>query len=130
MRDPATEFEHRVADLLGGEVVPGSGAGKWVKLDARGVTILASCKWTQHGSRSLSPVEYDEAVRAVRGPGGVKGDIVPALAIGLGDRTFIVQDPSDWSELVIVRDPIHVAMDRSEQRRHDAGTTPLMRRED
>jgi hypothetical protein len=125
---PWDAFEERVARALGGELVPQSGGGRWAKLDVRGGALLVSCKWTARGSRSISSVEFDEAERAVRGPGGVKGDVLPALAVGLADdEPIVMMRASDFVELVLNREPMRVTMDRSESRRAHGTETPLMR---
>jgi hypothetical protein len=128
LSDAGREFEDRFAESIGGTVVPNSGQGRWAKMDVRGLRILFSCKWTGKDSRRVSEVEFDEVMRAVRGPGGVGGDVLPAMAIGLGSRTYVVMEAGDFADLVINREPEVVTMDRSESRRAHALETPLQRR--
>lgn len=129
MKSPWDIFEERTAEALGAELVPNSGQGKWAKLDVRGATLLVSCKWTDKATRAYRPAEMDEAVRAVRGQGGVGGDVLPALAIGIqDDEPIIAMKASDFAELVLNRVPPDVPMRPSEARRAAARDTPLMRR--
>jgi hypothetical protein len=122
------EFEERVATALGGKIVPQSGGGHWAKLDVDGATLLVSCKWTKHASFTYTTTLIDEAERAVRGPGGVKGDVLPALSIGLDtEEPLILMKISDFTELVLNRIPADVHMSKSETRRSEAALTPIQR---
>lgn len=74
------DFEHRVAEMIGGSVVPGSGAG-FSKLDLDGVgSILWSLK--RFPTRDSVPVNqalFSEALSAIHGPGGVGGIYLPGV---------------------------------------------------
>lgn len=128
MSDEGGAFEKRFAETIGGSIVPYSGQGKWAKMDVNGAQILFSCKWTGSETRTLKPSEFDEVLRAVRGPGGVGGDILPGMAIGVRDRSFVLMDSHDFAELVVNREPMTVTMSKAESRRAHAGETPLQRR--
>lgn len=127
MPEDGYEFEEEFAAEIGGSLVPHSGQGKWAKMDANGAQILWSCKWTSHETRKFSVEEFDEVMRAVRGPGGVGGDTLPGMAIGLQDRSFVVMETADFAELVLNREPTVVVMSAGESRRHLANETPLQR---
>lgn len=129
MAQDAHEFEEEVAELVGGTVVPDSGQGRWAKMDARGFQIVLSCKWTKHNSRSITPVEFAEVERAVRGPGGYGGDTLPGMAIGMGDFSAICMEPHHFVEFV-TRDAPTVPALVAEARRIHAVETPLMRSEE
>lgn len=123
------EFEDEVAALVGGQVVPGSGQGKWAKMDTNGLQIVWSCKWTKHNSRSITPVEFAEVERAVHGPGGYGGDVLPGMAIGMGPFTAFCMEPHYFMDF-ITREAPTVQASSAEARRIHAGRTPLMRGED
>lgn len=129
MKSPWDAFEERTAEALGAELVPNSGQGKWAKMDVQNASLLVSCKWTNKATRTYRPAEMDEVERAVRGQGGVGGDVLPALAIGIQDEEpIIMMRASDFADLVINRVPPEVVMKPSEARKHSARDTPLMRR--
>lgn len=83
-QDRGARFERRFAEMVGGELVPGSGSGV-VKLDVRGGEVLWSCKATKHNSYSVTRHTLEEIRRATRGPGGVGK--LGGLAVELGDGT-------------------------------------------
>lgn len=97
------EWEREFAALVGGEVVPGSGSGKFRKLDVRasvnGRSVLFSCKSTAHRTSTLSPELLAEATNHVRGPGGHGGGMLPAIALRFGDRRVVVMEEDEFADL-------------------------------
>lgn len=118
-RDYANELEERVAGLLSGRVQPGSGSGKWAKMDARGSGIIVSCKSTKHRSFSVTKEMWEEVERAARGPGGT-GD-VPAMAVevdALGDpEVFLLIRPSDFADLMASDETIDMSKQSARKKR-------------
>lgn len=129
MAQDGYEFEEEIAAELGGSLVPNSGQGRWAKMDARGLNIVLSCKWTKHNSRSITPVEFAEVERAVRGPGGYGGDTLPGMAIGMDGFSVICMEPHYFMEFV-QREAPTVQASKAEARRMHANDTPLLRGED
>ena len=127
-KDPGREFEDHVAELIGGEVVPNSGQGRYAKMDARGLGIVWSCKWTKHLSRSITPVEFAEVERAVHGPGGYGDQTLPGMAIGMDDFVVFAMEPKYFMDFV-TREAPTVQVGKAEARRIHANDTPLMRGE-
>lgn len=122
------EFERRVAAFTGGRVVPGSGSGPFEKMDVVSDGFLWSCKATGHGSFSVTPALLDEVERAVRGPGGVGGDVLPVAAVRLGDGSeYAVMRLGDFVELLSREERPSVPSAKAESRRAAAGSTPLLR---
>ena len=125
---PDRDFEELVADTFGGEIHPGSGAGRWIKMDANGASVVWSCKWTKHNSFSYNRHDMMAVDRAVRGPGGFGSDVLPGMAFGTGDGFWVcMMQPADMLEFV-QRTPPRIDMKRGEARRHESSMTPLERR--
>lgn len=73
-------WEREFAKSIGAEPVKMSGAG-FAKLDVRGSSILWSLKWSaNHRSVRIEDAWMHEAIAAIRGPGGIGGSMVPAIA--------------------------------------------------
>lgn len=63
-------WEKVLAKVLGAKPQPGSGNGPLKKLDIEGTEFLASCKWTEKASLSLSDTTLREAESATHGISG------------------------------------------------------------
>jgi hypothetical protein len=125
------ELERFIADLLGGEVHPGSGNTPFVKLDVRQREILFSCKSTRGHAVTLTEATLSEARRAVHGPGGIGGDVLPGFACRtLGGDTFVVMDAEDFADLFSREDLQALPPDKVRQRRKDSKLPPLLRDHD
>lgn len=73
-------YEVKFARSIGAALVPGSG-NQFSKLDAKGESILFSIKWAgRHKSFRVEDEHFKEADMAINGPGGIGGQMTPALA--------------------------------------------------
>lgn len=125
------ELEREIADLLGGVVHKGSGNGLFVKLDVRGKEILFSCKATRGDSITLQPATFAEAERAVHGPGGLGGGVVPGFAAKTASgRVIVCMEAWDFAELFGREDLNQLPPDKVRQRRKDSLTPSLLRGND
>lgn len=94
------DYEHDLAQRLGGRPQPNSGAGVRYKLDLKLSSILFSVKHTEHESYRLTAANLREALSGAQGPGG-RGEI-PAMAIrmqGFPEDVFVLR-ASDLVEIL------------------------------
>lgn len=103
------DLEQRVQDIMQGERVPGSGSGKWYKLDVRdGLSIIWSCKGQKRDKSAFRVTadlmrEIKRAVSGMRGQGDMlKGGLVfeiegkEAMVMWLEDfKDIATADPSE-----------------------------------
>jgi hypothetical protein len=90
-QDLGRVWELDLADRVGGQPIPQSGAGAR-KLDVGAFTLIFSAKWTGHRSIRIDEAMIEELRTATVGAGGVGGHVVPILAPD--DPAFEGQDPS------------------------------------
>lgn len=123
------DYEAEIADRFGGEVVEGSGNQPFAKLDVSGQKILLSCKHTVHESYRLTAEVVDEAIRAIDAPGGLGGDTIPGVAVGIeGEQDLIVLRLSDF--LRIVMDDVKLATPSKGEARQQRARKPALFRDD
>jgi hypothetical protein len=78
-QDLGRVWELDLADRVGGQPIPQSGAGAR-KLDVGAFTLIFSAKWTGHRSIRIDEAMIEELRTATVGAGGVGGHVVPILA--------------------------------------------------
>lgn len=116
-------FEKHFADIVGGTVVPGSGSGKWAKLDVRGQTTLWSCKATNYNSFSVTKPMVDDLHRAKRQGGYDRG----GFAIEFGGEEIMIIHPID-DYLSLMADDDEILMRSKADLKKASALTPLRSR--
>ena len=81
--------------------IKNSGAGIWYKMDAENSRLLFSLKATKNESYRLTKGDLSELNLEARGPGGLGGNIIPAMAI-----CFVEGDEPKSSDEIIVALPM------------------------
>lgn len=97
-QDIGRQFEKLFCKLYSIKKQPGSGNGKFFKMDAEGKVFLYSLKATKNKSWSIKKTDLDEVKDATKAPGGTGA--VPALV------TTLVQGDEPSST-----DPIYVTLE-------------------
>lgn len=95
------EYEKYIADQLGMQTVKGSGSLWYNKLDVEGRGLLISAKYTEKNSYALSSGVIQEAIAGASGVGGVGGETVPTLVLGIGGEDLAVMRLSDLRGLLL-----------------------------
>lgn len=128
------EFEEVFADKYGVDKVKNSGAGLFFKMDAENAALLFSLKATANKSFSVKKDDLKEVFDAVKGPGGVGGDIIPAMCFTLleeekptpSDSVFIMLDFNDLVRL-LTEDRKIFKEDKVSAKYREADTPSLLR---
>jgi len=112
------EYEAELARRLGLNSVPGSGNTPWLKLDLGDAgNVLLSVKWTGKSTFPLSRALFEEIEEAILAPGGVGGDVIGGLIVGVGGRDIVCLDVNDLARIL------------KEKRRFGVQTKAVARRE-
>ncbi len=127
-QDRGREFEKRWAKKVGANQQKGSGNYYLWRQDAenRG-RYLWSCKHTDGKSYRLQLEDIDEVIDAVEGPGGSGNETVPAMAISIAGREFVLQRADDWISDHTEQPDSFIKPDKSAERRQLRNTPGLLR---
>lgn len=125
-QDIGGEFERSFAAKIGGKVVLGSGNQWFAKLDVGSKSFLWSLKATAKESFSLTRGMLHETIRAVYGPGGKGGDIIPGMAVCVQDEEYVVLKLDDF--LNLVREDIKLVKPTKRQEQKAQGSIPRFSR--
>lgn len=114
------EAEAQVA-AIGGRRVPGSGNGKFLKLDAYNkirfvFSVKASRNIRDTGLRAIEKL-WNEAVAGTRGLGGHGDGAKPALAFDLNGEILVVCRLHDYADLVTGETPAFIPPSKAQSRR-------------
>lgn len=131
-QEEGRRFEKFWAKLFGVEPKRGSGSVWYAKLDVGDVAFLFSCKHTTAESFSVSKKLLREVDQAVTGPGGVGGEIIPALAVAIdnGAEVLVSLRAEDLLRLIQSDSARYITPSRGEQKRSRAKIPNLLREED
>ena len=125
--DAGRQFEDDMARLLGLDKVPGSGNQPWYKLDLGDAgNLLLSLKWTGARTFTINQALLDEVDQAVVAPGGVGGDVLGGLLVGLNGRAILCMDASDMVRMLQEKRKFGVQT-KADARRERAKTSILDR---
>jgi hypothetical protein len=125
-QEEGREFEGEFADKFGGSEVPGSGNGRFFKLDVRDSKFLWSLKWTSKKSFSFKSEDFKEVNDEVYGPGGLGHEYVPGLATALEGEVYATIKMDDLVKLLEQEAKVFVP-DKARVKRQRAKTPGLMR---
>ena len=125
-------FEDRMAARLGAEKMPGSGNKWYARLDLGLQAFLLSLKHTRLRSYDLTVHELAEIREVIHAPGGVGGDTLGALLVGIGEgedeHLVVVQPLDDW--LRMVTEQRKLVVESKAEARKRSSTVPVLLRED
>ena len=125
-QEEGREFEGSFSGKYGGDKVPGSGNGKFFKLDVRDSKFLWSLKWTGKKSFSFKKSDLKEVEDEVYGPGGLGHEYVPGLATELEGEIYATIKMDDLVKL-LEQDVKIFQPDKATVKRQRANTPSLMR---
>ena len=122
-------FEEQMADRLGLEMVPASGATPWAKLDlGEDGQLLLSLKWTSKGTFTINMGLVGEIDDAVSAPGGVGGDVIGGLLYYLNGKIRIDMDAVDLMKML--QEKRRFGMQSKAEAKRERARTPILQRED
>ena len=127
-QDEGRKFEGNFAKLFGGKEVPGSGNGRFFKLDVRDSKFLWSLKWTGKKSFSIKNDDLKEVEKEVYGPGGLGHEYVPGLATELEGEIYATIKMDDLVKL-LEQDAKVFEPDKARAKRERAKVPSLLRKE-
>jgi hypothetical protein len=122
-------LEGRFSKTYGGDEVPGSGNGRFFKLDVRDSKFLWSLKWTSKKSFSIKREDLKEVEDEVYGPGGLGHEYVPGLATELEGEIYATIKMDDLVKLM-EQDAKVFEPDKARAKREKAKVPALLRKED
>lgn len=114
-------FEKKIEEEFAGELVPGSGSGKFFKLDVRGGHVfIISCKATDNFSITIKKTWLQEVRRVARSVLKGGGNVEPALAIDI-DGEAGIWFPLDVAKTLLTTDEFdYIKPDKAANRRAKA----------
>jgi hypothetical protein len=115
------DFEKRFADLIGGQLTPGSGNQWYAKLDVSSRGILFSLKHTGKNFFRITKDVLREAIVAANQEG-----CIPAWALDIAGEDFILMRGHDF-RMLMEEDHKVVAKSKRTAKRKRAATPVLMR---
>lgn len=121
-QDIGGDFERRFAELIGGEVVPGSGSGAFAKGDVRGRSTVWSLKATRNNSFSVTKPMLDE-LHAMRRAGGYDH---AGFAFEVAGMIVVLHPVQDYLS-IMADEEIVVTASRADAKRASALVPPRMR---
>jgi len=123
------QWEEELGELIGGELVPMSGAGVR-KLDVAGQSLLISAKHTDAASFRVDAAMLTELRDATMGSGGVGAEVTPMMAIrGRFGRPVAVIDLQDLIAL-LQSNPEGLIKPSKDAERRARASRPSLFRED
>lgn len=87
-QEEGREFEDEFAKIIGGTPIKMSGAG-FTKQDVNSGTVLWQNKHTRGKSVPVNGALFADIDRAINGPGGIGGDVIPGVASRAADGEII-----------------------------------------
>lgn len=122
------EWEEKVSKDFDAPIQTGSGNRVYAPLDVAGRRFLISAKNTIHQSFSLSKKVFEEAVEKTVGTKSAGGtDVIPIVAVRLGDGTEIAVLPMEDLIALMKAPPELIESSKQDNIRHTARTPSLLR---
>lgn len=122
------EAEEKAAKLLGGRLVPGSGSGRFIKLDVNDAakfiySVKATEKIRQTAMRAIGKL-WREAVAGARGYNGHGDGAKPAMVFELDGEMLVLYRLEDHAALATGEISPYISPSKGAQRRQRASENP------